>query len=328
MHSGLYFIMMIAGLTSALCYVSVAFAPPPAFLLGYIAPLTILIAGLGWGVVASSGAVLTATLISLLVAGFGTSLFYLIAVGGPAVWLSHLAVLGRPVQPTTLAGPAQAAAYEWYPLGRIVVWAGIFGASALVLTFARINFDIEAYRAPIEAALKELLKGRAGTAGLNGQYSYIVELSDNLAYALPLAAAMAWTAITLLNLWLAALIVRRSGQLPRPWPDLSAIELPRMFLAAFFVLLSVAALLGGAPGYIAAFYASALALIWVLMGLAVVHAITRGRRFRRPLLITLYITLLLFGWPAIPLIILGIVEQIAQLRRRFGRPASPNTPAL
>lgn len=324
MNLGPYFIIVIAGVTSALCYVSVAFAPPPAFLLGYIAPLTILIAGLGWGVVASSGAVLVATLINLLISGFGTSLFYLIAVGGPAVWLSHLAVLGRaaPVTP----GATGDGAIEWYPLGRLLIWAGVLGGTALALTFARAHFDLEAYKAPIEAVLKELLKGRAGTTSEGEQYSYAIELSDNLAYALPLAAALLWTTTTLVNLWLAARITQYSGQLPRPWPDLSAIELPPLFLAAFFVIFAFAALAGGAVGYVAAFYTSALALVWIVIGLGVLHVVTRGRSFRRPLLIFIYVILIIFGWPAVPLMVLGVVEQFAQLRRRFARAPSPPSP--
>lgn len=322
MHLGPYFIIAIAGITSALCYVSVAVGPPAALFFAYIAPLPILIAGLGWGLMASSGAVLVAALICLLAANPGTGGLYLAAVGGPAVWLSHLAVLARPVSAPDGAAINDPNPIEWYPPGRLLIWAGILGGSTLALTLARMNFDLEAYRAPIEALLGAFFKHNQSRPGLPDDLRG--ELISGLAFALPLAAAMLWTATMLFNLWLAARIVSRSGQLPRPWPDLSATELPPTFLAAFFVIFAVAGLAGGAVGYVAAFYASALGVVWVLIGLAVLHSVTRGRSFRRPLLIFVYVILIVFGWPAVPLMVLGIVEQIVQLRRRFGRSTPSN----
>ena len=322
MHLGPYSIIVIAGVISALCYVSVAFAPPPAFLLGYVAPLAILIAGLGWGLAASSGAAMIATVIILLIAGFGTGLFYLLAVGGPAVWLSHLAVLGRaaPVAP----GATDDTAMEWYPLGRLLIWAGVLGGSALALTFARAHFDLDAYKAGLEALLTEIIKQSKFAAGASDDAR--ADIVSGLAYGLPLAAALLWTATTLVNLWLAARIVQYAGQLPRPWPDLSATELPPLFLASYLAIFAFAALSGGAVGYVLAFYASALSLVWILIGLGVLHVVTRGRSFRRPLLIFIYVILIVFGWPALPLMVLGVVEQLVQLRRRFTRAVSaPST---
>lgn len=322
MKTGLFVLMTVAGLTSALCYVAVAFGPPLAFAFAYVAPLPILIAGLGWGVLASSGAAAIAVLTSVLITSVSTGAFYLVAVGGPAIWLSHLAVLGRPAGETSDAGVQRDGEREWYPLGRLLIWAAFFGGSSLVLTFARLGFDLEAYAAPLKRFIEAfLMSSRRITAGLNDTDK--AQLIDGLAYALPLGAALFWTATILLNLWLAGKIVKRSGQLPRPWPDLAAIDLPKTFLAAFCIIFGFSFLSGGAIGYVAAFYGSAFSLLWVIIGLAVLHTVTRNRRFRGPLLTVVYITLIFFGWPALLLMLVGIAEQIIQFRRRFGR-TDPN----
>lgn len=326
MNTGQIFVMAAAGLTSALCYVSVGYAPPPAFLLAYVAPLPILIAGLGWGVMASSGAAALAVVTCLVIAGLGTGLLYLAAIGGPAAWLGHLAVLGRPAEETTSEPDNERdGAMEWYPLGRILAWAAFFGGTSLTLTFARTGFDLETYSEPLKKLIAALLNESRSLTG--GEGVARSEFVDSLAYALPLAASMLWTATMLFNLWLAGRVVRRSGQLPRPWPDLSAIELPPLFFAVSIGLFAAAILFGGSIGYVASFYVSAVAVLWISTGLAVLHATTRGRSFRGPLLTLTYATLLLFGWPAIPLIALGITDRLAGLRRRFGKPPVPSSPS-
>ena len=52
-------------------------------------------------------------------------------------------------------------------------------------------------------------------------------LIDFLVIAMPPAAAVLATITNLFNLWLAARIVKFSGRLKRPWPQLSAMTFPR-----------------------------------------------------------------------------------------------------
>ena len=52
-------------------------------------------------------------------------------------------------------------------------------------------------------------------------------LIDFLVAAIPPAAAVLATITNMLNLWLAARVVKFSGRLKRPWPQLSAMTFPR-----------------------------------------------------------------------------------------------------
>ena len=53
-------------------------------------------------------------------------------------------------------------------------------------------------------------------------------LVDFLVVAVPPAAAIVATVTSLVNLWLAARIVKISGRLQRPWPQLSAMTFPKV----------------------------------------------------------------------------------------------------
>ena len=96
---------------------------------------------------------------------------------------------------------------------------------------------------------------------------------------LPAAPAISTMGSLLFNMWLAGRITLASGRLQRPWPDLAAIVYP----PATPLLLAVATgagFLAGMPGLIASGFAGPLFLAYVLLGLAVVHYVTRGRSWR------------------------------------------------
>jgi len=85
-----------AGLAAALLFASLLSHSLFSLLLFYLAPLPLMIAGLGWSHFATLIAALVAT--AGLAAGFGGFLFvaFLIGLGLPAWWLSYLALLARP----------------------------------------------------------------------------------------------------------------------------------------------------------------------------------------------------------------------------------------
>src|SRR5215470_12956479 len=119
------FVGLGAGAAAALLFASVAAGSVPATLL--FAPLPILIAALGWSHWAGLVASLTAA------AGLGATLglyfssAFLIGVGLPAWWLGYLALLARPV------GANGSMTLEWYPIGRLVLWAAIIGAALVII---------------------------------------------------------------------------------------------------------------------------------------------------------------------------------------------------
>ena len=143
-----------AGAATALLFASVASGSPLSVLLFYLAPLPILLAALGW----SHWAALIAALFASagLAAVFSSYFFlaFLIGVGLPAWWLGYLALLARPVEgaPDGL---------EWYPVGHLVVWAAILGASVVIAGMLHFGTDEESFRASLRSFLERMLRGGA-----------------------------------------------------------------------------------------------------------------------------------------------------------------------
>ena len=140
-----------AGAAAALLFASVTSGAWLSIPLFYLAPLPIMIAGLGWSHWAASVAALAGAL--ALGVAFGPVFFFsfLAGAGLPAWWLSYLAMLARP------AGNG-AAALEWYPPGRLVVWAAILGGLVVVAAIPNFGFDAESFHAGLRHALTHILR--------------------------------------------------------------------------------------------------------------------------------------------------------------------------
>jgi hypothetical protein len=213
---------------------------------------------------------------------------------------------------------------EWYPPGRIVGWAALIAgllAGILVLT---IGYDQEAYRDTIRQILEHSTLKELDRNGTVFTEEAIASLSSVLARALPAAFAVIWLTITLFNLWIAALIVDASGRALRPWPDLRGFELPNLLVPIFAGALA-ASFLPGLPGLLATGLAGALLFAYVLQGLAVIHLYSRRLPFRAVLLTAVYLGILLLGWVAIVVAILGLAEPLLGLRQRGQPPTSGGT---
>jgi len=113
-----------------------------------------------------------------------------------------------------------------------------------------------------------------------------------------------------------------SGRALRPWPNLHALELPNALLLVFAGALA-ASFLPGLPGLLATGLAGALLFAYVLQGLAVIHVYSRGMSLRPLLLATVYIGILLLGWVAIIVAIVGLAEPLTNLRHRTGPGRQP-----
>jgi hypothetical protein len=317
-----------AGAAAALLFASVTSGSWLAVVLFYLAPLPIMIAGLGWSHWAALIAALTAAL--ALGVAFGSVFFFafLAGAGIPAWWLGYLAMLARPVAAGTgngQAGPSQAS-LEWYPPGRLIVWAAVLAALIVVVAIPNFGLDAESFRAGLRSALSRMLQVETGAPSdqplsLPG-VSNATRLIDFMVEVIPPAAAILATITNVLNLWLAARIVKFSGRLTRPWPDLSAMTFPPAIAAtlAIAVLLSF---FGGLVGIIAGVLSASLLIAYGVLGFAVLHDITRGISSRAFVLGGVYASVIVFGWPVLALCLLGLVDAAIGLRARVARKRGP-----
>jgi hypothetical protein len=211
---------------------------------------------------------------------------------------------------------------EWYPPGRIVAWTAVIAGVLAGVLVLFLGYDQESYRESIReilsnSALKEF--DRDGTLLTEAN---IANLSSVLARALPAAFAIVWLTITLFNLWMAGIIVAASGRALRPWPNLHGLELPNALVLLFAIALA-ASFLPGLPGLLATGLAGALLFAYVLQGLAVIHVYSQGMPLRGLMLATVYLGILLLGWVAIIVAIVGLAEPLLGLRHRANTGGQP-----
>jgi hypothetical protein len=308
-----------SGLVSAALFASAATATALAGVLFYLAPLPLCLAGLGWGGMAALISALTGTVVIAASLGPATAAIFALSVAAPTALLAHLALLSRPA--ATPQGQV-VGALEWYPPGRLLGWAALMAGVLAGILVLVLGYDQEAYRQLIREILEHSTLKELDRDGTLFTEETIASLSGMLARALPAAFAVIWLTITLFNLWMAGLIVDASGRALRPWPDLHALELPNAFVLIFAVAL-VASFLPGLAGLLVTGLAGALLFAYVLQGLAVIHVYSRGVPLRALLLAAVYLGILLLGWVAIAVAILGLGEPLFRLRGRGNEHGPP-----
>ena len=303
-----------AGAATALLFASVASGSLISVLLFYLAPLPILIAALGWSHWAALIAALTASL--GLAAVFGGFFFvaFLLGIGLPAWWLGYLALLARPAGPE----PDQ---LEWYPAGHLVVWTAIIAGLLVIAGMLNFGTDEESFRAALRSGIERMLRVQA-RAGSESRLPDSTRLVDFLLLALPPAAAVLTTLTMAINLWLAGRIVKVSGRLRRPPPDLSAMTFPT-YAPGLLAAAVAGSFLPGMIGIAAGVLSASMLMAYAFLGFAVLHAITRGMSSRMLVLGGVYAAVMVFGWPVLVLTLIGLADTAIDIRGRFAQKRGP-----
>jgi hypothetical protein len=307
------------GTAAALLFVSALSGSTAAVLLPMLAPLPILIAGLGWShwaglIAAAAGAA------CLVVLGMNLGAAFLLGVGLPAWWLGYLALLAR-------AAPTPDG-HEWYPIGRLVLWAACINAFVIGVMLWSVGSDLASLQAAVRALFESSLEEVVGEQLENPDDA--ARLIDMMVRSVPAAAAASLTLTTVLNLWLAGRIVKISGRLKRPWPCLSDMRFPA-FAPALLGAAVAGSFLPDATGISSGALAASLMIAHVLLGLALIHALTAGLAGRGFLLGSVYAAIVIFAWPVRwPLLIIGLLGMSdalfnlrAMIARRRTPPAAP-----
>jgi hypothetical protein len=291
------------------------------FLLFFVTPLPIALAGLGWGWQAGVLAGLSGSALVLVFSGPAVAIAFAATQAAPIAVLTYLALLARPVADAKSAVEA----VEWYPAGRLVIWSAAMAGVLAIGTLFLLGGDLDDLRKTLGEFVEKTVAASLpeGSEPIKLSDAEIASLSELALTALPAASALSWMASHLFNFWLAGRITLASGQLGRPWPDLAAIEYPRGVPLVFGLLL-LATMIVGYPGLAASAFAGGLFAAYVLLGLAIVHFTTRGNGWRPFVLWTLYGALIVFNiWIAIVMAMLGLAETALRLRARVAPPSGP-----
>ncbi|MBV8697481.1 DUF2232 domain-containing protein [Bradyrhizobium sp.] len=311
-------IALAAGCASALMFASIISGALISLVLLYLAPLPLMVAALSWGPLCGAIGGLAAAVGLGAIFGLPYCIAFAITVALPAWWLGHLVLLGRPssAAPAADKAAAERPELEWYPLGRVLLWIVGFATLAVMSTLLTFGTDAQS----ITTTLRELLLKVVGAQDdLDAQTERVIRL---VIRSVPLAAAaMAMTTLTL-NLWLAGKITATSHRLLRPWPDLKSVTLPPITLA----VLCVAIALGFSGGLIAILgrvMATALMMTYAMVGFAALHTLTLTLKNRAFWLGSVYAIVVLFVWPVLAVVVLGVADAMFGLRQRFLRRRFP-----
>ncbi|BAU92901.1 hypothetical protein MPPM_4296 [Methylorubrum populi] len=338
-----------AGLVAALLFGVLLKATTLAILLYLLAPLPILIVGLGWSHRAALASVVSGALALALFIAPSLGLAFAAYLAIPAWWLAYLALLGRPKADGTI---------EWYPTGRLLAWVAGTAALAFIAIAVIASPDYDTFRAQLTAMSRRVVqvqvqRGRipppaqpaptneapagdtdtsaakpaepaapespggaqAGEKPGEKPDDLASEVADALATVAPAIAAQGLTILFTFYLWAAARIVQISGRLLRPWPDLPSTVMPRTALLVFAAALTLA-MVPGYPGALGIALIGAFSAAFALQGLAAFHDRSRGRPGRFALLAGLYVLLFLTqGVAMLALILFGIADTALDRRR-------------
>ena len=272
-------------------------------LLSYFVQLPLMLAGLTMGLAAAMVAALSATLVSGFIAGPLAAVIFAIAFALPSVWVVRQALLSR---------QDPGAGLIWYPPGMILAQLAVMAVLALAFAFIAFNGQPGGLVGAIETVLALALEQLSAATG---QPSPDAALVKARALFVPAIVACSWLVMAVVNAALAQAIAVRTGWNRRPSPVLAEMDLPFWLWPMLGGAVLLAMLGTSGPGL---FGRSALIVLIVpfgFLGLAVIHKFANRWSYRQLGLAAVYAGIIVFNWPVLAVIALGLVEDWAHLRR-------------
>jgi hypothetical protein len=330
--------MIGAGLCAALLFTVGQQGTVQAVVLASATPLPIMISTLGFGPVIGLGSAAVATLtiaflatIHLGAISAETVLAGIISGGRfaviqplPAWWLGFLSCLARAEDTGRwrLQPPDKRSTQllTFYPIGNILLQAAVIaislvglGTGVVALGFHGFDPEIEQVSKEVGDWVQKLLETYPELPGGLG----VADFTALILKIMPMTIAATGLSILLGNLWLAGRVVQTSNKLPRPWPDIAhELRMPRLLVLALGGAL-VLCRMKGWPSTFGLVVMATLALNYALQGLAVVHDLSRGWRWRTLMLFAIYATLFIFTpWPLAVFALIGLADSALHFRDR------------
>ncbi len=284
----------------------------------FLASLPAFLAGLGWGPVAAAAAAIAAGVGCGLLRGPYAAAMVLVSQGVPVALVCYLAQLNRAFStPHPDGSGATSETVEWYPVGRLIAATALMAGAFGFLTILLHGTGLDDVRTLLRKLIENVfLKQLPGFKDRTVEEPEIQALTEVMLYGFPAAMALTWAGTFLLNFYIAGRVTQASGRLLRPWPDLGSMRFPRGFGFALAISLAAATLLQGYPALLASGFAGAVMLAYLLMGLAILHHVSRGKPARPLLLGGVYVGLFVLNpWSGLALAMLGLVEPFLPWRR-------------
>ena len=298
---------VLAGITAALLAQG---ALQPSFfsvVLYAACAMPILLAGLSWGNTAAAVAVATASAVTFFFLGVIQPGLYVIALMltlvafVPAGWISHLANLARPA--SELGGPDDLLA--WYPLSDILLHICALVTAAVIIFGVMIGYGSEMTDQVVDLMMASVQQQQPDFAP---DATMLAQTKSLLLLMLPGVWGAMWVMMLFTAYYIATRIVNLSGRAFRPREDIpSALRMNRNSIFVFLAGLA-ATFFGGVPAMIGATVIGTFGAGFLLSGFASLHFRTRGKDWRLPALILLYLASFILTVPAFFILVVGLSD--------------------
>lgn len=284
---------VLGGLLSAALSLLHLFPIPGIALISYFASLPLFLLGLGIGLRPLYGAGLIATALVLFVAGpIVSAEFFVFSVVGPALILSR-ALLNR---------KSSSGKISWYPSSLLLRDLTYMSGGIMLLALAAYIYLMQGNNVTdLVRTLFEALDPQNHMREMEPVFVKIFPL-------LPGFFAFSWTIMMLINASFAQGLLIRFKRNLRPSPSFEDLDAPKSFL----ILLGLSLLLSlVGVGYVELLGKNAsfvLIFPFFLIGLGLIHQWFHKSKFSTAGLTIFYFLLFVFLWPAIFVILLGILK--------------------
>ena len=267
------------------------------------AALPVAYIGLTLGLTAAAVTTGLASVLLSALAGPGTALSFIISFGVPILWLIRLALLSR--------RPSLDADYEFYPAAQIILQAVIITAALAAVIFL-VNADVPQGLPGMFA--QSLQKAPRVSELIRTVYGTDTDLLG-VANIILITGFASWPLILLGTLQCAQRLAQYSGNNLRPAETHDQLAMPVWFDFAMGLSLLGALITSGWIATLSAVFAAILIGAYFLLGLAVIHAISRHWNGRAWFLAGLYFLVFVMAWVIVPISLLGLFESRLNLRR-------------
>lgn len=256
-----------------------------------------------------------ALIATALISGLHTVIWYLPAVAVPTLLIVWRSLMWRSDEHGTV---------HWYPPGLMLSW--LTGTALGVLAFVAVLAEM--FTGGLQATIEQEIRAWAGLSVLEDTAADRRSLLDDhldtwvhrMAVVLPGTVGKSWLQAAVLTGVIAQGLLMWLNRALRPPMRFSELALPRWmgYGLGGSVLLYFAP---GLPGFVGANATLILSLPFAILGLALIHTLVAGRKWRIPALVVTYACISLFSLPWLLVAFLGVVEHLADLRRRLTQPA-------
>jgi hypothetical protein len=279
---------IIAGLVAAILMAGAGYVSLFSVALMIAAIAAVFVAGMGFGLVSSLLAVATASLASAALTGSSTAIIAMAVQLSPAIVMSYLANLARPAD--ELGGPKTAMA--WFPLSDVMLAGAVVSALASSGVLL-LHPDLEAAYGMLAELVLELV------ANTNPDVAFDVTKEELLGYLQVLfPLTQGWQMMVALfgGFYFAMRILAAARRNVRPREDIPAsLRMNRLSIVLFLVGLALM-FAGSKLQVVGASFVGAISGGYLLAGYASVHNMLRGKSYRLPGLIIVYLVSMIV-WP-------------------------------